>query len=49
MVTVAAHCPGAGVKVYVFVPVVVVLMVDGFHVPLIPLMEVAGKTGGVDL
>jgi hypothetical protein len=39
------HCPAPGVKVYVVVPVVAVLIVAGFQVPVIPLLEVVGKTG----
>ena len=35
-----AHCPAAGVNVYV---VVVVLFIAGDHVPLIPLMELVGS------
>lgn len=42
-VAVVAHCPVAGVKVYV--PEVVLLTVAGLHVPVIPLVEVPGKTG----
>ena len=38
-----AHCPALGVKVYV--PDAVLLIVAGFHVPLIPLVEVAGSAG----
>jgi hypothetical protein len=39
MVVVVAHCPAFGVKVYV---VVEVLSIAGLHVPVIPLVEVAG-------
>ena len=39
--------PAAGVKVYVVVPAVDVLIVDGFHVPLTPLLEVPGNVGAV--
>ena len=42
-----AHCPAVGVNVYVIVPKVVVLIVDGDHVPFIPLLEVVGKVPGV--
>jgi hypothetical protein len=45
-VAVVAHCPAFGVKVYV--PEVVLLTVAGDHVPVIPFVEVAGKTGAVD-
>ena len=41
----AAHCPAAGVKLYVLVPVAEVLIVAGFQVPVIPLVEVAGRAG----
>jgi hypothetical protein len=49
MVSVAfiAHCPASGVKVYVVVPAVAVLMVAGLHVPVIPLLDVVGRTGAV--
>ena len=39
-VVVVAHCPKAGVKVYV---VVAELFIAGNHVPLIPLFEVVGS------
>ena len=39
-VVVTAHCPAAGVNVYV---VVTVLSKAGAHIPLIPLVEVVGK------
>jgi hypothetical protein len=45
---VVAHCPAPGVKVYWVFPVVDVLMAAGFHVPVIPLVEVTGKVGGVE-
>ena len=44
-VVVDAHCPAAGVKVYV--PVVVLLTVAGVQVPVIPLLEVVGRMGAV--
>jgi len=40
IVVVVAHCPAAGVKVYV---VVAVLLSAGAHVPVIPLLEVVGN------
>ena len=49
IVAVVAHCPVAGVKVYVVVPGVVVLIVAGFHVPVILLVEAVGSTGAVVL
>jgi hypothetical protein len=46
-VAVIAHCPADGVKVYVVVPAVAVLMVAGLQVPVMPLLEVVGNTGAV--
>ncbi len=45
-----AHWPADGVKVYVVVPVLAVLMVAGFHVPVMAgeLAELAGNAGGVE-
>ena len=34
-------------KVYVVVPAMLVLMVAGFHVPVIPLLDVVGSAGAV--
>jgi hypothetical protein len=45
-VVIVAHCPVAGVNVYV--AVIVLLTVEGLHVPVIPFVDVAGRTGGVD-
>lgn len=45
-VVVVAHCPASGVNVYV--PLVVLLTVAGVQVPVIPLREVAGKTGDAE-
>ena len=42
-VAVVAHCPASGVNVYVVVAVL--LTVAGFQVPVIPLLEVVGRTG----
>jgi hypothetical protein len=39
-VAVFAHCPAAGVKVYV---VVALLLIAGLHVPVTPLFDVVGK------
>ena len=36
------------VKVYVEEPEVVVFIVDGFHVPLIPFVDVVGSEVGVE-
>ena len=44
-VVAVAHCPASGVKVYVVVPAVPVLIVAGFQVPLMPLVDVAGNAG----
>src|SRR4026209_646013 len=42
-----AHSPASGVNVYVVVPAAAVLMVAGFQVPLIPLLEAAASAGAV--
>ena len=42
-----AHWPVVGVNVYVVVPAVLVLMVDGFHIPVMPLLDVVGNAGAV--
>ena len=47
IVAVAAHWPVDGVNVYVVVPVTDVLIVAGFHVPAIPLLDVIGNIGAV--
>ena len=47
IVMVLPHCPAVGVKVYVLVPAVAVLIVAGLHVPVIPLVDVAGRAGAV--
>jgi hypothetical protein len=46
IVVVVAHWPAPGVKVYV--PLVVLLTVAGDHVPVIPFVDVSGKTGGTE-
>ena len=46
-VVVVAHCPLSGVNVYVVVPAALVLIVAGLHVPVIPLLDVAGNAGAV--
>ena len=50
MVTVLAHCPELGVKVYVLVPAVAVLMEAGLQKPVTAglLAELAGRAGGVE-
>jgi uncharacterized membrane protein len=50
MVTALAHWPASGVKVYVLVPAVKVLIAAGFHVPVTAglLVELAGNAGGVE-
>jgi hypothetical protein len=47
IVVVVAHCPAAGVNVYVVVPTVPVLIVPGFQVPVILLVDVVGNDGAV--
>ncbi len=49
IVAVVAHCPAVGVKVYVCIPTVDVLIVDGDQVPVIggELFELVGKVPGV--
>ena len=47
MVVGAPHAPVVGVKVYVVVPAVLVLIVAGFHVPATPFVDVVGSTGAV--
>ena len=49
IVVCSAHIPASGVKVKVYVPGVVVLMVPGFHVPVIPglLLDVPGRVSGL--
>ena len=47
IVAVVAHCPAVGVKVYVVVPSLAVLIVAGDQVPLIPLDDVVESVAGV--
>jgi hypothetical protein len=42
------HWPAAGVNVYVAVPATEVLIIAGFHVPVIPLLDVVGSAGAVE-
>ena len=42
-ITGRAHCPAVGVNVYE--PLAVLLIVDGLHVPLTALSDVAGNVG----
>jgi hypothetical protein len=44
-VTAEAQFPEEGVNTYFAVPVEAVLIVEGFHVPLIPLSDLTGNTG----
>ena len=44
-VVLLAHCPGLEVNAYVVVPTIEVLIVAGFHVPTIPLIDVVAKAG----
>ena len=50
IVTVLAHWPVVGVKVYVVVPAVAVLIVAGLQVPMIAgvLVELVGSAGAVE-
>ena len=43
IVVVPAHCPVAGVNVYIVVPIADVLITEGLHVPFIPLVDVNGS------
>ncbi len=43
-----AHCPGLGVNVYEAVPAVDVLIVVGLQLPVILLLDEAGKAGAVE-
>jgi hypothetical protein len=47
-VAVVAHWPLDGVNVYVVVPAVAVLIVAGLHVPVTPLLDVAGNAGALE-
>ena len=40
-----AHCPEVGVNVKTVVPKVVVIIVGGFQLPVIPLVDVPGISG----
>jgi hypothetical protein len=42
-----AQLPAVGVNIYVAVPEVVVLMLTGFHVPVIPSFDTSGNAGAV--
>ena len=42
-----AHCPAFGLKLYIDVPGVAVLIDAGFHVPVIPFVDDNGSEGGV--
>ena len=44
-VVVAPHCPAFGVNVYNVEPSTLVLIVAGFHVPVILFNEVVNKVG----
>ena len=43
-----AQLPAVGVNVYVVFPSTEVLMLTGFHVPVIPSFEVVGNAGAVE-
>ena len=48
IVALVPHCPGPGVKVYTEVPMIVVLIVSGLHVPVKPSTDVFGNAGGLE-
>jgi hypothetical protein len=50
IVVIVAHCPADGVKVYVVLPAVVVLIVAGLHVPVIAgiFIEPEGSVGAAE-
>jgi hypothetical protein len=48
IVTTDPHWPAFGVNVYVVVPIVDVFIAAGFHVPVIPLLDVVGSAGAVE-
>jgi hypothetical protein len=43
-----AQLPAVGVNVYTAFPSTDVLMLAGFHVPVIPSLEAVGRTGAVE-
>ena len=47
IVVTVPHWPAFGVNVYVVVPVVDVLIIAGFQVPVMPLFDVVGNAGAV--
>ena len=49
-VAVVAHCPAVGVNVYVVIPLLVVLIVAGLHVPVIGVafVELPANTGAAE-
>jgi hypothetical protein len=47
-VALAAHCPAAGVNVYVTIPAADVLIVAGLQVPVMLFVELAGSAGAVE-
>src|SRR4051812_35324128 len=49
MVTGEPHCPPFGVNIYGDLPSVAVLIVEGLQVPVIPLFDVVGNEGGVEV
>jgi hypothetical protein len=48
VVYIPAHCPASGVKVYVVVPWLAVLITAGLHDPVMPFSDVTGNAAGVD-
>lgn len=47
MVAVVPHEPAVGVKVYTVVPADAVLIVAGFHVPVMPFVDVVDREAGI--
>jgi hypothetical protein len=45
---VEAHCPSDGLNSYVVVPTDDVLMIAGIHVPMMPFVDVKGRSGGAE-
>jgi len=49
MVTSDPHCPASGLNVYGVLPNVVISITEGVQVPVIPLFEMFGNAGGVEV
>jgi hypothetical protein len=48
IVMATAHCPEFGVNVYVELPTIPVLIVAGFHEPVMALFELPGREGAAE-